>query len=292
MPIGVNSTCIQCHLNKQINLVRQLKGEETATAFAKDMMRIFLELPEGRDSSFISQRVAVLLHEYCDLPFDRFREEKQQSNDFALARVPQMRQMLEQAEDPVYLALQLAVLGNYLDFGALYGKVSFSELEKLLDKAKEMTLQEEACRQFRRDLEKAKSFLLITDNAGEIVFDMVLAETLKQKFPNLKITFLVRGGPAHNDATLEDTKAIGLPFPVITSGAAIGGTPLEEISQEARDAITGSDVILAKGMGNVESLYGCGYPVYYAFLVKCARIQEFFQMPLMTPMLVRDPDYK
>ena len=292
MPIPVNSACIQCHLNKQIDLVRSLKGEEAATAFAKDMMRIFLELPEGRDSSFISQRVAVLLHRYCDLPLDRFREEKQQSNAFALERVPQMRQLLETAEDPVYTVLQLAVLGNYLDFGALYGKVSFQELNRLLDKARDMHLQKEAYAQFLKDLNKAKSFLLITDNAGEIVFDRVLADTLQQAFPELKITFLVRGGPAHNDATLEDAQAIGLPYPVLSSGAAIGGTPLSEISCEAKAAIANADVILAKGMGNTESLYGCGYPVYYAFLVKCARFQEFFQMPLMSPMLVKDPNCK
>lgn len=292
MPIPVNSACMQCHLNKQIDLVRSLKGEETATAFAKDMMRVFLELPEGRDSSFVSQRVAQLLHDYCGLPFDRFREEKQQSNAFALDRVPQMRQMLAEAEDPVYTALQLSVLGNYLDFGALYGKVSFAELTQLLEKAKDMHLQQEAYLQLRADLETAGSFLLITDNAGEIVFDRVLADALQKAYPQLKITFLVRGGPAHNDATLEDAEAIGLPYPVIHSGAAIGGTPLSEVSEAAKDAIAGADVVLAKGMGNTESLYGCGYNIYYAFLVKCARFQEYFQMPLMSPMLVHDPNFK
>ena len=254
MPIPVNSACIQCHLNKQIDLVRSLKGEETATAFAKDMLRIFLELPEGRDSSFISQRVALLLHHYCDLPLDRFREEKEQSNAFALERVNQMQQMIKAAQDPIYTALQLAVLGNYLDFAALYGKVSFQELTGLLDKAKEIHLQKEAYAQFLMDLNRAKSFLLITDNAGEIVFDRVLADTLQQAFPELKITFMVRGGPAHNDATLEDARAIGLPYPVLSSGAAIGGTPLSEISAEAKAAIAEADVILAKGMGNTESL--------------------------------------
>lgn len=288
MPIPVNSACMQCHLNKQIDLVRSLKGEEVATAFAKDMIRIFLELPEGRDSSFVSQRVAVLLNKYCDIPFDRFREEKAQSNAFALERLPQMQQMVASAEDPVYTALQLAILGNYIDFGALYGKVSFQELEKLLEQAKDIALPQDCYRQFCADLQKAHSFLLINDNAGEIVFDRVLAETLQKAYPQLAITFLVRGGPAHNDATREDALAAQVPFPIEDSGAAIGGTPLTDISQAARDRIAASDVILAKGMGNTESLYGSGYPIYYAFLIKCARFREFFNAPMMSPMFIKE----
>jgi uncharacterized protein with ATP-grasp and redox domains len=75
------------------------------------------------------------------------------------------------------------------------------------------------------------------------------------------------------------------------SGAAIGGTPLTDISEEAKAAIRSADVILAKGMGNTESLYECGYPVYYAFLIKCVRFQEYFKAPMMSPMFIKDPQY-
>ena len=50
-------------------------------------------------------------------------------------------------------------------------------------------------------------------------------------------------------------------------------------------------MILAKGMGNTESMYGCGYPVYYAFLIKCVRFQEYFKAPMMSPMFIKDPQY-
>ena len=54
------------------------------------------------------------------------------------------------------------------------------------------------------------------------------------------------------------------------------------------EAFEAADVILAKGMGNNETLYGCGYNVYYAFLVKCQFFVERFGKPLMTPMLVAE----
>jgi uncharacterized protein with ATP-grasp and redox domains len=49
-----------------------------------------------------------------------------------------------------------------------------------------------------------------------------------------------------------------------------------------------ADVILSKGQGNVETLLGCGYNIYYAFLVKCPRFIQRFQKPKLTPMFIRE----
>jgi len=38
----------------------------------------------------------------------------------------------------------------------------------------------------------------------------------------------------------------------------------------------------------VESMYGCGYNVYYAFLVKCDRLIQVFEKEKMTPMFFRE----
>jgi uncharacterized protein with ATP-grasp and redox domains len=51
-----------------------------------------------------------------------------------------------------------------------------------------------------------------------------------------------------------------------------------------------ADVILSKGMGNVETLLGCGKNIYYAFLVKCQRFVNLMERPLMTPLLLRELD--
>ena len=80
----------------------------------------------------------------------------------------------------------------------------------------------------------------------------------------------------------------GIPFPVIDNGNTVGGTELSLLSREAREAMDAADVILAKGMGNAETLYGSGYPIFYAFLIKCAHFQDFFQKPMMTPMFIRE----
>ena len=288
MSIPMDSQCIQCHLRRNMELAHQLGDEAKATAFARELMRRMLELPEGAPSPYLTPEVAQLLTRLYGLPADRFREEKLQANRFVLERLDDIRETVRSAPDPVYAGLQMAILGNYLDFSALQGKVSFEQLEEMLHSALEMELDRDTYHRFLRELAEAKTLLYLTDNAGEIGFDRVFAEELARAYPELSITFCVRGGIAANDATREDAEVMGIPFPVIDSGSCIPGTPLDQLGEEATHAMLASDVILAKGMGNTETMFGCGYNVYYAFLVKCHRFVERFQKPLMTPILAAE----
>ena len=292
MPIPMNSICAQCLMKRHVDAARPLGDDETATKFAKGLMEAFLSLPEGADSCQIGPAVTKLYTDLYGLEGDRYREEKVASNAFAMERLPKIYAQIEKAKDPIYAALQLSILGNYLDFAALAGKVRFEDLERMLEQAENYDLSGPHYDRFLQGLKTAKSFVLITDNAGEVVFDRVLAETIHRFYPEVNITFLVRGGPANNDALREDADIVGIPFPVEDSGLCVGGTPLHQISEKARILLQNADMILAKGMGNTESLYNCGLPVYYAFLVKCARFEQVFKRPHLTPMFVLDGAYE
>mgnify|MGYP000213080405 CR=1 FL=1 len=162
------------------------------------------------------------------------------------------------------------------------------KLEEMLDKALEMELDEQVYAYFCRDLRRGGKLVYLTDNAGEIGFDRVLAEAIAAAYPDISVTFCVRGAIAQNDATREDAAAVGIPFPVIDNGNRVAGTQLDMLSEEAAAALSGADVILAKGMANAETMLGCGYNVYYAFLVKCQRFVTRFGKPMFTPMLVKE----
>ena len=288
MSIPMNSTCLECFLSKRLDLARTLGTDEQATHIARMLTRRFCESPADMDSALLGGLCDQEINQYFGIDPDRMRQEKEMSNRFVLDRLDTIRRRIDGAEDPIYAALQFAVLGNYLDFSALYGQVSFEQLDEMLDSAAHLDLDKTCYAQFLADLETAKQFLYITDNAGEICFDRLMAEVLAQAFPHLEITFLVRGKPVSNDATREDAQVAGIRFPVIDNGTAIGGTTMGLISEEARNAIENAHVILAKGMGNTESMFGCGYNIYYAFLVKCARFMQFFDAPKMKPMFIRD----
>ena len=62
------------------------------------------------------------------------------------------------------------------------------------------------------------------------------------------------------------------------------------LREETRTALETANVILAKGMANAECLYGSGYNIYFAFLVKCDKFMRIFKKPLMTPMFIKEPN--
>lgn len=288
MSIAFDTQCLLCHLQRNLEVVKPLGTEEQAMAFAKDMMRMYLEAPEDVGSPWFNPQTSDLMVKHYGLPLDRMKEEKELSNRFVLERLDLIRQKVRSAPDPVFAGLQFAVLGNYLDFSALQGQVSFEKLDAMLDQAFDLDLDKAVYENFCRELQEGKNLLYLTDNAGEIGFDRIFAEELAAKYPHLTITFCVRGDICLNDATRADAAEVGIPFPLIDNGNRVPGTQINLLSDEARTALDTADVILAKGMANCETMHGCGYNVYYAFLVKCQRFVTRFGKPMLTPMLVKE----
>ena len=288
MSIPIDSECIQCHLRRNLETARKLGTDDQATAFARELLKLYLNAPEGVSSPWLAPATAELFRKHYGVPEDRFREEKEISNRFVLERMEEIRRRVNAAEDPLLAGLQFAILGNYIDFSALQGQVSFEELESLLNRAGEMTPVGDGFEALKADLEKGKKLLYLTDNAGEIGFDRIFGEVIHEQFPGLEITFCVRGGPAMNDALRADAELVGIPFPVIDNGNRVAGTQIDQLSRDAKQALESADVIIAKGQGNIETMYGCGYNVYYAFLVKCSRFVKVFNQPKLTPMLIRE----
>ena len=287
MSIPMNGQCYLCHWKRNTETARAMAGDAAATAFARDLMQLYLDAPKEKGSPWFGPGVTELLEKHCGLTEDRFKEEKEMSNRFVLERLENIRGRINAAADPLYAALQMAVLGNYIDFSALKGEVSLEKLEQMLAKAEEIALDRQTYERLRKEMERGKSLLYITDNAGEIGFDRLLAEQIHAQFPQLRITFCVRGGPASNDATREDAQEVGITFPIVDNGCTVAGTELELLPAETMKIFEEADVILSKGQANVETLYGCGRNIYYLFLIKCQRFVEFFSKEKLTPKIGR-----
>lgn len=288
MSIPIDSQCLLCHFQKNLELAQTLGSQEQVMDFARRLMRMYLDAPDDVGSPWFGPHTAQLFHDCFGLSLDRYHQEKLDSNRFIMERFSLVQQTVSSAPDPVFAGLQCAILGNYLDFPALRGQVSFERLEEMLKDALHMVLDQQVYDSFCQDLEMGKKLLYLTDNAGEIGFDRILAESIAKAYPHLQITFCVRGAIAQNDATREDAEAVGIPFPVIDNGNSIAGTQIDLLGEEAKQALEEADVILAKGMGNTETMFGCGYNVYYAFLVKCQKFVRLFGKPMFTPMLVKE----
>ncbi|MFW9948948.1 MAG: DUF89 domain-containing protein, partial [Candidatus Thorarchaeota archaeon] len=187
--------------------------------------------------------------------------------------------IINNAEDPLFRAIIIAALGNTIDFGTNH------EINFIRD-IKNFTSDNLAINDyeiFKQTMQDASHLLILLDNAGEIVFDKLLVETLIDTFPELEIICSVRSEPIINDAMLEDAKFVGLNDVVQVIEAS--GTP-------GIDLVTATDafknyfflkggVILSKGQGNFESLYGMDIPdkeVFYLLKAKCSLMERIFSV--------------
>ena len=219
-----------------------------------------------------------------------YRDVKAHFNRGMMRLWPDVRKHIAQSADPLAAAVRAAIAGNLIDLAALGLDVS---LEKAMDKVFEVDRAEmpfDETASLAEALSTAKSLLVLGDNCGEIAMDRILIETIRDLYPQLHIQYGVRGMPSVNDVTRDDAAMVGMEevAEVIDNGDSALGTLLYRTSPEFNRAFYAADVIIAKGMGNTETMFGCGYNVYYAFLVKCQRFVTVFGQPMFTPMLVRE----
>jgi uncharacterized protein with ATP-grasp and redox domains len=219
---------------------------------------------------------------------DLFAEEKHVFNQVILKMEDNIKAHIAVANDKLCRALQYAMTGNYIDFG-LVTAVSTEKLDELIEAAPDMDLGPVLDR-FRKDIEGARTLVYVLDNCGEVVFDKICMETIKTLYPSLHITALVRGMPTYNDVTAADAHEVGLDavVPVMGNGDNIPGTMLTRISDEARTLLENADVIVSKGMGNYETLQGCGLNIYFMLLCKCDRFIREFQKPRYASIFVEE----
>lgn len=216
-----------------------------------------------------------------------YREERRKYNDLVLGMENEIRDEIAMSEDPLATALLMCRIGNYIDYGALKD-VNEKDFIKLFEDIRMRDEESKVYKSFSDRCSKAKTFLLIADNCGEIVLDKLLLEQLRLRYPNLKLSVLVRGGEVLNDVTEEDAHYVGVNevAEVISNGQPIAGTVYEMLPEEARKAFDDADVILSKGQGNYESLMGNNKKIFYLFLCKCELFTKRFNVPKLTGMFL------
>jgi len=129
---------------------------------------------------------------------------------------------------------------------------------------------------------RPKIVVYLTDNAGEIYFDIPLYEYLKRHCE--RIYLVVKGGSSFNDLTrveLQSHKLVDRFDIVADTGAAGAGIDWDNVSGEFLELLASADLIISKGMANFETLYPrrISAPSFYLLKVKCEPIQNYIQAP-------------
>ena len=285
----LNSKCMACQIRKQEAKIRHFNDEDRKKQYMEAIRQRF-EHPKDDDCvPSISTELKKFYCSFWGVPMEDFTRINKEYDQLMLDLEAELRSTIRYSEDPLKAALIYARTGNYIDFAAL-PEVSKETALSLIKSENKDDLDEQEYRQFCQDMKKAENVVYITDNCGEIVLDKIAIQILKKIFPNIRITALVRGLPAGNDATMEDAEFCGLTdvVPVLGNGNDVGGTWLHGINTHARELLYNADVIIAKGQGNYETLHGCGLNIYYLFLCKCDWFQQLFHAKLLQGMFINE----
>jgi uncharacterized protein with ATP-grasp and redox domains len=215
---------------------------------------------------------------------DPYKLSKKMSNEKAVKLLPYARKLLEKAhnqQERFKKACLCAIVGNILEFDIPGHSFTFRTITKSFREAAKDLVVDDIDRAYEL-AKKAKAVLYLADNAGEIVFDTLLVEQLKNM--GLKVTFVVKGGPVINDATLEDMEPSGmskLADDVLTTGTDAVGLLPKEVSPEFLKVYDAAELVFAKGMGYAETLTELKLtkPHLLLFRTKCTPVANYFCAP-------------
>ncbi len=215
---------------------------------------------------------------------DPYADLKRQSNELALALLPDVLAMVDAVKDPPLrfrLAALVAAAANSIEFDVAGRAFSLADLRGLIERV-ETELAIDHTEEFRRLCMEVDEVLYLMDNAGEVVLDMVLIREIKRLGP--RVIAVVKSGPVLNDATIEDAKAVQLESyadVVMSTGTPSIGVNIDKSSDEFRRVFFSAKMIVAKGMGNYESLTESEphCPIIHLMRTKCAPVAEHVGVP-------------
>lgn len=272
--------CVGCLFDQILRAFKLLKPDisrEIIIAAQQRFMKHLINVDINKNSAPILGKLVYTIVAEVLGERDPYNSLKKKYNRLALQYYEEVKNLVENSKDPLFKAILIAALGNTIDFGSQHEINIISDIKNF--ERKNLIIND--YKKFKESLEKTNHLLIIGDNCGEIVFDKLLIITIKKYYPDLKIVYSVRGAPIINDATIEDAKFVGITelVQVVESSHSPGVDIATSPKDFKKHFFKEKGVILSKGQGNFESLYGMEIPqkdVYYLLKAKCNLMERVF----------------
>ncbi len=254
--------CYPCVLRQAIEASRMAGADQfQQREVILGTLHLLGQLPQDATPPAIVAEVHRIVRKITHVD-DPYKQVKQAATRQALRMLSGLQSLLNDAENQLETAVRLSIAGNIIDFGPNPDYDLWEVVHRVL--SQDFLINDFGLLKAR--MTSTESVLFLGDNAGETVFDRLLIERIPAT-----VTYVVRGGPILNDATYDDAVAAGIDrvAEVIDNGARIPGTFLSECSPSFQARFNSAELILAKGMGNYESLSTTSRPVFFLMQVKC-----------------------
>lgn len=268
--------CLPCLINQAVRLAKaKIDNEEIRRSLMQRVISELANLDANSSSPYAAHKIQDVIKQYLNHP-DPYQEEKHYYNTEMLKLENDFLDLIKAADDQISTALKLSAAGNIIDFGPGH-ELSRERVLAVIDETMQRAFEYETLEALQSRLSRCESLLYLGDNCGEIVLDKMFVRTIKEHYPRIKVQFATRGKPILNDVTEEDAYLVGMDAyaEIVNNGTDIPGTELKYCSPQFLEIFNHSQVIIAKGQGNFESLHGCGREnLYYIFMCKCNLFME------------------
>jgi uncharacterized protein with ATP-grasp and redox domains len=268
--------CLPCFLRQSLDAARNATPDVGVhEQILRDVLRMAAELDLDQPPPIVGQAIHRRVRELTGAK-DPYLAAKRRFNDVAMAALPELKEVVRRAADPLQRAAGLAVAANAIDVGVASALTETDVRTALCGLPAEATHGEWS--KLQDAAAKATKILYLADNAGEIAVDRLVIELLGPE----RVTVAVRGAPVLNDATEDDARQVGLHevVRIIDNGSDAPGTILDDCSAAFQRCFRRADLIIAKGQGNFETLSGTGENIAFWFKVKCPLVSRQRGLPL------------
>ncbi len=250
--MNIDEACVGCIINQSVKVANAIHASESLsnelTSTVEKMSKDFsYDENPPEIASYVYEKMAEIANKT-----DLYDEVKEASTKKALSFVPLLKDKLETSDNKLLTATKIAVAGNVIDLAAA---VEF-DLEEELDRIFHTDFAYNDFDMLKDGLAKAKSVLVIGDNVGEHIFDYIFIETLKELYPNVNYSYMVRGNPIINDVTIVEAKEAGFYklCELVDSGVNTPGFTYNRATDYSKELFDSADLVISKGMGNYECL--------------------------------------
>lgn len=256
-----------------IKSFEKILAEKSAGKIKNELSGRIRDYVNGINSELITPEAAReinrMLTEKLNI-YDLHKEEKLISNNIALNHYSRFRELVLTSESPFNTALRLSIAGNIMDYAACPEFFVNSEqyFDKIINEVLTAEFAIDNSKELEEEIHNSKTLLFLGDNAGEIVLDKLLLETIGH--PN--VFYAVRDKPVINDVTAEDAYYTGINTlaKIISNGYDAPSTIIEKASAEFLAVYNDADLIISKGQGNFEGLASnTREDLFFLLIVKC-----------------------
>lgn len=270
----VKYDCIECLTKQTITLAKKMTKDEV---IQQNIISFGLKTLGEHSFKVAPPLITGLVYEYAQEQtgvMDAFEFEKREHNDIAKKMIESMNliEKVNKSQAPFDTAVRLSISGNIIDFSVGYD-IDAALVKRSVDLCLIADIHGEPIHTLQEAINKANKILILSDNAGEIVFDQLLINQM----PREKCIYAVKGGPIVNDATMNDAVEVGMTdlLQVVETGSSIQGTILNQCSDEFQKIFEASDLIISKGQANYETLnHLSGKNIYFLLRAKCTCIAD------------------